>query len=224
MPVYKFRVIYEDHEDVFRDIEILPNQTFEQFSDCFQHAISFDGTAVASFFVSDDFYRKGEAVTSSITTKKGEVFQTEIADFVESPHQRFLLRLHSKEQEKRFHIELIKIEKSENSLKVYPICVKSIGKAPRQYKKVFNTNPQVDEESLKESDNFFNDMAQQEPDDDAIMAETLSVNENEISEGFGQENEDGESIEFSSEEETNNEDENENSSFFSDDENVKEDY
>jgi hypothetical protein len=63
--------------------------------------------------MSDVVWRKKEEVTPFITTKTNETFETEIADFVDDPHQRFLLYLDSTENVKLFHVELIKIIKEE---------------------------------------------------------------------------------------------------------------
>jgi hypothetical protein len=194
MPVYRFRVQKEDHEDSYRDIDIKPNQSFEEFSHCLQQAIKFDGTAIPHFFSSDIVWRKGEEVTPFITTKSGETFQTEIADFVDDPHQRFLLYLDSVESIKLFHVELIKIIKDEEKGANYPLCVKEVGKPPRQYKKVIlPAETVVDEDDVKISNKFFEDLGVD--DSEAYEAEESIVgldaeDEEEIKEGFTEEGED----------------------------------
>jgi len=63
MAVYKFKLFIEDNEDIYREIEILSGQTFEDFHNSIQDAYKFDKKHAASFFVSDDFWRKGTEVT-----------------------------------------------------------------------------------------------------------------------------------------------------------------
>ena len=63
MAVYRFKVILEDHEDIWREIEILSGQVFEKFHDCIQTAFKFDSKHAASFFLSDDQWRKGREIT-----------------------------------------------------------------------------------------------------------------------------------------------------------------
>jgi hypothetical protein len=63
MTVYKFRISFEDHEEVTRDIEILPTQTFEEMHLAIQEAVGFDNTKGASFYMSNDHWIKGEEIT-----------------------------------------------------------------------------------------------------------------------------------------------------------------
>ncbi len=196
MPIYRFRVQKEDHEDSYRDIDIKPTQSFEEFVICFQEAIKFDGTAVPHFFSSDIAWRKGEEVTPFITTKSGETFPTEIADFVDDPHQRFLLYLDTNGLVKLFHMELIKIIKDETPGVFYPNCAKEVGKPPRQYKKVIlPAQAAVDEEDIKLSNKFFEDI--DTDDSEAYVAEEVidgldESDEVEIKESFGEEGEEEE--------------------------------
>ena len=57
MAVYKFRIIYEDHEDVSRDIEIKPFHSFEDLHLAIQDSIKFDASKAASFYISDDYFQ-----------------------------------------------------------------------------------------------------------------------------------------------------------------------
>ena len=45
MAVYKFKIFIEDNEDIYREIEILSGQTFEDFHNCIKSIISvvYDG-------------------------------------------------------------------------------------------------------------------------------------------------------------------------------------
>ncbi len=189
MPVYRFRVQKEDHDDSYRDIDIKPNQTFDDFSSCLQVAIKFDGKAIPHFFMSDLVWRKLEEVTPFITTKTGDTFETEIADFVDDPHQRFLLYLDTNGEVKLFHVELIKIIKDEERGAVYPYCSKEVGKPPRQYKRVINAKAIPDEEEAKLIDKFFDDSAID--DTEAYQAEEEvgldDDDETELKEGFTEE-------------------------------------
>ena len=63
MAIYRFKVFLEDNEDVFRDIDIKASQSFEQFHTIIQEAYKFDAKHSASFFVSDDYWRKGQEIT-----------------------------------------------------------------------------------------------------------------------------------------------------------------
>ncbi|HEY0090959.1 MAG TPA: hypothetical protein VGB43_00605 [Flavobacterium sp.] len=52
--VYKFRVILDAEEDVFRDIAILKEDNLEDFHNAIVNAFGFDGTEIASFYTCDE--------------------------------------------------------------------------------------------------------------------------------------------------------------------------
>jgi hypothetical protein len=52
--VYKFRVILDTEEDIFRDIAILKTDTLEDLHNAIVNAFGFDGMEVASFYTCDD--------------------------------------------------------------------------------------------------------------------------------------------------------------------------
>jgi len=147
MAVYRFKVSLEDNEDVFRDIDIKAAQTFEQFHNIIQEAYKFDAKHSASFFVSDDYWRKNQEITlrkedlpldeeeirMNVDPKK-LMADIKIAKYIEQPHQRFVYVFDPNAQW-TFLIEMIKITE-ENPKTGYPSIVKSIGTAPKQYKQV----------------------------------------------------------------------------------------
>lgn len=147
MAVYRFRVYYEENEDIYRDIDIKSGQTFEQFHNCIQESIKFDNKHSASFFVSDDYWRKNQEITlrkedlpldSEEIRKKVEpkklMAETKIAKFIEQPHQRFIY-IFDESAQWTFLIEMVKIAE-ENPKLNYPACIRSVGNAPKQYKQV----------------------------------------------------------------------------------------
>lgn len=58
--VYRFRVILDAEEDVFRDIEMLQESTLEDLHNTIIQSFGFDGTEMASFYASDDDWTQGE--------------------------------------------------------------------------------------------------------------------------------------------------------------------
>lgn len=147
MAVYRFRVSLEDNEDIYRDIDIRSAQTYEQFHDAIQEAFKFDNKHSASFFVSDDYWRKNQEVTlrkedlpldeEEIRKKvdpKKLMSEVKVAKFIEQPHQRFIYVFDTTAQWS-FLIEMIKITEENPKLK-YPAVTRSVGAAPKQYKQV----------------------------------------------------------------------------------------
>ena len=61
--VYRFRVILDTKEDVFRDIELLKESTLEDFHNSIVNSFGFDGNEMASFYISDDDWNQGEEIS-----------------------------------------------------------------------------------------------------------------------------------------------------------------
>jgi hypothetical protein len=138
MIVYKFRVNFEDPDDVSRDIEIKPGHTFQAFHKAIQDSINYDSSGEANFFVSDDYWRKGEKISFE------NLGNQKLVDFVEDPHQKFIYEYESKSKKWPFIIELIKIIDGE-ATNTYPRCVKSTGVAPVQFSLI---NPVLADDEL----------------------------------------------------------------------------
>lgn len=145
MAVYRFRVQIDDYDDIYRDIDILPHQTFSDFHLIIQEAFNFDNKHAASFFTSDDYWRKGDEITlreedlvlddddkRKNISKKYLMSKTKISSFVHHPHQRFLY-IFDPQARWEFMIELIKICSDETEKK-YPVISRKVGNAPKQYK------------------------------------------------------------------------------------------
>jgi hypothetical protein len=60
--IYRFRVILDTKEDVFRDIELMEESTLEDFHNTIINAFGFDGNEMASFYLSDEDWNQGEEI------------------------------------------------------------------------------------------------------------------------------------------------------------------
>jgi len=137
MAVYRFRLTFEDYDDVSRDIEIKSTQTFEDLHYAIHSYIGFDASKQASFFMSDDYWKKGKEISNrelkgddkaSVATMRN----ARICDFIIDPHQK-IYYLFDLQDKWTFRIELIKILTSEDNSTPYPKCVRVVGEAPKQY-------------------------------------------------------------------------------------------
>ena len=146
MAVYRFRVTFEDQDDVYREIEIRANQTFEDLHYALLQSISFDSKHEASFFMSDDFWRKGQEITlnpqpvdddDDVPRLKRKapaklMKQAKLAAFIEDPHQK-IVYIYDPKANWILYLELVKIV-NEDAKSSYPKCIKTVGPAPKQYK------------------------------------------------------------------------------------------
>lgn len=60
--VYKFRVILDAEEDVFRDIAIMQDDTLEDLHNAIVNAFGFEGMEIASFYTCDDEWIQEEEI------------------------------------------------------------------------------------------------------------------------------------------------------------------
>jgi hypothetical protein len=135
--VYKFRVTFEDHDDVFRDIEIISTQTFEDLHHAIQQSIGFDASKPASFYMSDGNWTKGKEISLNGIPEgnKGKIptmKSSRLCDFIADPHQR-IYYVFDFSAHWSFYVELYKIHLKEEPGVNYPKMVKTAGIAPKQY-------------------------------------------------------------------------------------------
>lgn len=135
--VYRFRIIFEDYDDVQRDIDIKSTQNFEDLHHTIQASIGFDDKKPASFFVSNDNWKKGKEIALEKRMDKNGtpaslMKNSRLCDSISDPHQKFLYNS-DYDSNWNFTMELIKIIPAVDPLKTYPACTKTVGEPPKQY-------------------------------------------------------------------------------------------
>ena len=89
MSVYKFRVMYEEDENIFRDIEVRPNQSFADFEDLLITAWGLPSEGKGHFFVSNDRMQKVKSFDHRKPIQKGDSqYMPMILNYVDNPHQK----------------------------------------------------------------------------------------------------------------------------------------
>lgn len=143
MAVYKFKVTFEEYDDIYRVIEIKSSQSFFDFHKCILDAIGFDSKQMASFFMSTDSWKKGQEITLEDMTADEEdpalriptMKKSYIQDYIDDPHQK-MIYVYDYIEMWTLLIELTGIEMKEKPGTKYPLCTKSVGPAPKQYDKI----------------------------------------------------------------------------------------
>jgi hypothetical protein len=133
MAIYRFKVTFENYDDVWREIDIRSDQTFEDFFYAIQQSIGFDNHLEASFYISNDQWKLGQQI-SSVADKKNVIALKEAVmhDWVNDPHQK-IYYTYDPNNDWTFFIELVRIFMREDHSLNYPACVKVYGDAPVQY-------------------------------------------------------------------------------------------
>lgn len=191
MPLYKFKVYLDDNDEVFRVIEIKPAHKFLQFHDAILKSYGFDDKHDASFFMSDDTWKKGDEITKA---KKGDtpmMKDAKLNAFINDPHQKILFIYNQPETPWDFNCELAGIVMQEDVATDYPNIAKTVGKSPKQYAKGKKVGENLEEdefeyltrnllagdvsdEEMKEHDGFSNESDDDEEeagDDDIIIGD-----------------------------------------------------
>lgn len=135
MAVYRFRISFEDYDDITREIDIKTNQTFEDLHHAIHRSTGYNAGKASSFYVSTDNWIKGEEIAIHPSQRKidnGVILmeKAKLSSFVEDPHQKFYY-IYNFERPYDFHVELIKIILENDPNIEYPYLVKSIGEAPK---------------------------------------------------------------------------------------------
>jgi len=134
MAIYRFRVSFEDYDDVIRDIDIKSTQTFEDLHHAIHKSTGYNPEQSSSFYVSNDQWIKGEEIAYLPTQRKVDrgitlMTGTKLNRFIDDPHQKFYYT-YNFDRPFDFHVELVKILDLEPG-KEYPFLSKSVGEAPK---------------------------------------------------------------------------------------------
>ncbi|MGN8071728.1 hypothetical protein [Mucilaginibacter sp. SG564] len=142
MALYRFRVTFEDYDDVMREIDVKSNQTFEDLHRAIHQSTGYNPEFSSSFYISNDQWTKGEEITYLPNQKRIDrgvslMSNVKLLSFIDDPHQKFYYTFNF-DRPFDFHVELMKIILDETPGTTYPAVIKSVGEAPKQFGNVFN--------------------------------------------------------------------------------------
>ena len=136
MMIFKFRILSGEFDDFIREIEIRTDQTFFDFHNTLQDSVSYDKSQMASFFLSNEKWEKGQEITLFEMTEDddSDVIVMDVAlisEFVKTKKQK-ILYLFDFFSERSFFIELVGVLEVNKSIQ-YPICTRNEGETPVQF-------------------------------------------------------------------------------------------
>ena len=131
--VYKFRVILDVKEDVFRDIMIQGEATLEDFHNVINQSFGFAGDEMASFYLTDEDWNQGEEITLFDLSESGEIrlMEETTIDSVVNEDEPKLLYVYDFMQMWTFFVELVEVDE-EAAGASYPIVVYAHGTIPAE--------------------------------------------------------------------------------------------
>ena len=172
MPGLKFRILLDTkkNEEIFHDILIADGEDFETFFQTIIQSFEFKGDQMASFYVSNETWDKGEEI-SLLDLSEGEESQvqimkdTKVRDHLLDRDQKFIL-VYDFLKMWIFLIELIGVQEETPDTRQ---LVLSVGTNPKEDSKELSDDFQMISESMDdmEEDDFgFNDFEDGFSDDD----------------------------------------------------------
>jgi len=181
MALYRFRIAFEDYDDVIREIDVKSNQTFEDLHRAIHQSTGYNAEYPSSFYISNDQWIKGEEITylpNQRRIDRGVVLmeKVKLSNRIDDPHQKFYYTFNF-DRPFDFHVELMKIILEDAPGVTYPAVIKSVGEAPKQFGNVFTpvNVPSTSEEFEAFDDTSFN------PEEAEDLTEV--VDEDEVEEG-----------------------------------------
>jgi hypothetical protein len=193
MAILRFRIYWEDDDSIYRDILIRHTQNFFDLHMIILKSFEFDSKHKATFYRSNDNWQRGREISLEKYDKKYKVdplvmSETAISTEVSNPNQKFIYE-YDFNKNWHFMVELITVDKDEKDKEkdkdkdkekekekekklTYPVCIRTEGIAPSQY----GTKGLVDSRL-------------------AEMEEKYDLQPEALNDGFGEKDEDGESLE-----------------------------
>jgi hypothetical protein len=159
MALYRFRVTFEDYDDVSREVDIKSTHTFADLHQAIHQAIGYNPDYSSSFYISNDQWTKGEEIAYKPSERKinrgvALMENSKLTAFIDDPHQKFYYTSNF-DRPFDFHVELVKIL-DETPGVTYPATVKSVGEAPKQFGNVYT--PTAETAAASEDFDFLNEM------------------------------------------------------------------
>jgi hypothetical protein len=146
--IYRFRVILDNDtdEDVFRDLEIRESDSLEDLHNAITQSFGFDGTEMASFYVSDEQWNQGEEISLFDLSENGSaklMHNTKIKEIVFEMQPK-LIYVYDFFNLWTFYVELAEIVDEIDGL-TYPNLMFSKGQIPDEApEKIFEADDEDD--------------------------------------------------------------------------------
>lgn len=179
MAIYRFRISFEDYDEIIREIDMLPKHTFLDLHLAIQKNLGYEPEVSSSFYISNDQWRKGKEIAHlpserKINERVSLMENARLNQFIDDPHQKFYYT-YNFERPYDFHVQLIKILKEEEG-KTYPAVFKSMGVAPKPANQIAFVEETVEDEVEQEFD-FLNEMEYASDDADDMGMDDEDGNE-----------------------------------------------
>ena len=133
--IYKFRVILDAEEDIFRDIAILAEDTLEDLHNAIFNSFGFDGMEVASFYTCDETWNQEEEIslfdTGDVPGEQKIMSDYQLSDILDKQNTK-ILYVYDFINMWTFLVELAAVEETIETGVIYPSLLFSHGEMPAE--------------------------------------------------------------------------------------------
>ena len=132
--IYRFRIILDTHDDVFRDIEIEDTSNLEDFHNAITQAFGFAGQEMASFYTSNQEWEQIDEIAlfdMSVEEKPVRVMSNTLLSEVVSKQRTKLIYIYDFLTMWTFLVELADIAEIEIGM-IYPNLMFAHGEIPEE--------------------------------------------------------------------------------------------
>jgi len=152
--VYKFRVILDAEDDVFRDIAILEDDTLEDLHNAIVNAFGFDGMEIASFYTCDDKWNQDEEIslfdTGEVAGEQKVMGDYQLSEMLNEDNTK-IIYVYDFLNMWTFFVELAAIDEAETGIS-YPTTLFSHGEMPADAPEKDFTDANENEFDFEEDD------------------------------------------------------------------------
>ncbi|MCS6990995.1 MAG: hypothetical protein NZL95_03955 [Chitinophagales bacterium] len=134
MSVLRFRIMYEEDDTIYREVEILSSQTLQKFVESVRSSFGLAPQLAAELYTGNDAWHKVHhlPLTGSLPAggsgAQGVLGAQPLIKFIFDPHQRFIFEINDTSEQ--LLIELYSISDAVRSDVSYPVLVRSNGASP----------------------------------------------------------------------------------------------
>ena len=151
--VYKFRVILDAEEDIFRDIAILQDDTLEDLHNSIVNAFGFDGSEVASFYTCDATWNQEDEIpmfdAGDVPGESKIMSDYQLVDILDEENTK-IIYVYDFINMWTFLVELAAVEEAQEVGVIYPSLLFSHGEMPAEAMEKHFVSDFEEEESYNE--------------------------------------------------------------------------
>lgn len=135
MPVFKFKISWEEDDNINRSIALTNGQSFLQFHQAILTAFQFEKKeAEATFFESNERHIRGRAISSEVLVNKKDapalsMLKTPVSALIDNPGKIFIYE-YDPIKNWTFLVELVGVDAELNPNAEYPYCFFKEGISP----------------------------------------------------------------------------------------------